>query len=110
MSTRTQQIGSIIQRALAVYMLPFEEKHGLIIIVEVIVAPDLGSARVFVDAEFYPIKLIEKLNARSKYFMREISGQLTQRRMPKLQYIVDDTEKVARRIDELLMENKNKSD
>jgi ribosome-binding factor A len=104
MTTRTQQIGSIVHRALALQMLPFETEHGLITISEVIVSPDLADARVFVDAERGCGKLVEKLNTRARVLKREIASQFTQKRSPRLQFLVDTGAAHLKKIEKLLEE------
>lgn len=103
-STRTDQIGSVIRHALAPHLIKFEPEHGLIAITEIIVLPDLSMAKIFVDAERRQSKLETKLNKMAGALQREIARSLTQKRMPKLVFAIDARSATARRIDELLEE------
>jgi ribosome-binding factor A len=104
MSARTEKVGSVIQRALAPHLLPLEPQFGLISIPEVKVAPDLHEARVFVHCERNPSKLAPRLNAMAGALQREINGNFTQRRTPKLVFIRDEAAESILRIERLLDE------
>jgi ribosome-binding factor A len=101
-STRTEKIGSVIQKALAREMLPFEGEHGLITISEVKVMPDLSEAHIYVGATRSGKRLIEKLNARAGVLKKEISKSLMQKRTPKLLFRLDLGRIAANKIDDLL--------
>ena len=104
MSARTEKVGSVIQRALAPHLLPLEPQFGLISIPGVKVAPDLHEARVFVHCERNPSKLAPRLNAMAGALQREINGNFTQRRTPKLVFIRDEAAESILRIERLLDE------
>lgn len=104
MTTRTDQIGSVIRRALARHLLPYEQEHGIITITHVRVLEDLSEAHVFVDATRSGKRLIETLNRRTGAFARELRSSMTQKRTPKLFFRLDEGTVASRRIDELLEE------
>lgn len=101
-STRTEKIGSVIRRALAPHLIRFEPEHGLITITAIEVFPDLSAAKVFVDAEKRGHKLETQLQKVAKALQKEIAPHLTQRRMPKLIFVLDMGAAASKRIDELL--------
>lgn len=74
------------------------------------VAPDLSEARVYAHSEFQTSKLIPKLNALAKVFQREIAHAMTQKRMPRLIFVLDTAAISARRIEELLEEDAQRKD
>ncbi len=90
-------------------LIPLESQFGLITIAEVRVAPDLSEARVYVHSEHQSSKLITKLSAMSGIFMREIATVFTQKRTPRLIFIIDIAAKSTRRIEELLAEDSQRN-
>ncbi|QQS59013.1 ribosome-binding factor A [Candidatus Peregrinibacteria bacterium] len=104
MTTRTEQIASVIQRGLARHLLPYEQEYGIVTIMRVVVMEDLSEARIFVDATRSGRRLVETLNRRVGVFARELRGIMTQKRTPKLIFRLDEGTVASRRIDELLEE------
>ncbi len=101
-STRTEQIGSVIQRALAPHLIRFEPEHGLITITSIEVFPDLSAAKVFFDAEKRASKLEIRLQKIAGSLQKTLAPHLTQRRMPKLVFTRDMGAVAAKKIDDLL--------
>ncbi len=101
-STRTDKISSVIQRALAPHMIQYEEEYGLITLSEVHVLPDLSEARIFVHSMRSMKRLIQTLNAHAGVLKKNISQNLTQKRTPKLIFMIDTGSIASQHIDELL--------
>jgi len=101
-STRTEKIGSVIQRAIAPLMMEYAEEYGLITISEVQVLPDLSEARVYVHSTRSMKRLVENLNLRAGHIKKEISKHLTQKRTPVLRFEIDLGSLASKHIDELL--------
>lgn len=103
-STRTEKIGSVIQRSLAPLLLEFEEEYGIITITKVNVYRDLSEAKIFLDAKRSAKRLIETLNRRSNILKKEVFANLTQKRTPKFRFVLDIETIATRKIEELLEE------
>lgn len=86
-------------------MIPLEPHFGLITIAEVRVAPDLHEARIFTHSQKNPSKLIPKLNAMAGVLQREITPALTQKRTPKLIFVLDTAAESIMRIEKLLSDD-----
>jgi len=103
-STRTEKIASVLQKALAKELIPLEAEHGLITLTHVQVFPDLSEAHVYVVAQRSSKRLVETLTHRAGVLKKRISHSLTQKRTPKLVFRLDVGSIVAKRIDKLLEE------
>lgn len=93
---RTQQIGAEIHRATQDVLQRGAHDpriRGLISVVEVDVAPDLSEAviRVSVLPQEHGILTVKGLQAAQKYFRSEIAQRVSLRRMPRIQFVLDET-------------------
>lgn len=71
---------------------------------QVHVSKDLSFAKVWVSSVDNPLKLVERFNASSGELRKTLSEKVVARRVPKLFFVVDDTEEKAEKIDKLFLE------
>lgn len=106
LSSRPSKLASLIEHELSVLLRREVEFPAgvLVTIVKVSVLPDLSSARVAVSvlpfAERHKI-FAQLLSVRGN-LQRILSGKLTMYRMPKLEFMLDETAEKAQAMDELL--------
>ena len=76
---------------------------ALITITSVNVSPDLSSARFYVTVMGKPVaEVVEGLNRASGFFRREITRQVSLKRVPSIQFLYDDTLDHAMHMQKLL--------
>lgn len=112
-SSRPLRVGEQLRREITL-MLRNEVKDprvSEIIIYDVVVSKDLGTAKVYfspMDLQQDPAEIIKGLQSASGYLRTRLSKLLSLRKMPELRFIVDDTEAKGDRIEQLIQENLNK--
>jgi ribosome-binding factor A len=82
-----------------------DPRIGMVSVTDVMVAPDLGSAKVFVTAlgdEKEKSESIAGLKAAAPFIRSELGRRLTIRQIPELRFELDQTLEHAHRIEELL--------
>ena len=113
MSTRLQKVEQVLRREIAEALLrgdlrdPRVQPIAAISITGVRCAPDLGSARVFVDALGEKVdfkRLLEGLNAGASAMRAAVGPKLRMRRTPKLRFERDDSVERGRDIERVLGE------
>jgi ribosome-binding factor A len=78
---------------------------ALVTITSVQVSPDMSSARFYVTVMNKPVPdVIEGLNRASGFFRREITKQVSLKRVPAIQFVYDDTLEQGMRVQKLLHE------
>ena len=83
-----------------------------IIIYDVVVSKDLGTAKVFfspMDINQDPSEVTQGLQSASGFLRTQLSKNLHMRKMPELRFIVDETEANSDRIEQLIQQSLNKS-
>ena len=102
MVDRIARVNSLIQREIGGML---EKKlqdgrYGMLTVTEVRVSRDLRHARVFISVygeEHHKIEAIAYLNRKKRQFQSELGKLITLKRMPELQFVLDETaEKSAR--------------
>jgi len=76
---------------------------------QVHVSKDLSFAKVWVSSVEDPLKLVEKFNQSASSLRKTMSSKIVARRVPKLYFVVDDTEEKAEKIDKLFRELKEQN-
>lgn len=82
-----------------------------IIIYDVVVSKDLGTAKVYfspMDLEQDASEVIKGLQSASGFLRTVLSKNLHMRKMPELRFIVDETEAKSDRIEQLIQKSLNK--
>ncbi len=104
MSTRTEQVGSVIQREVSQLFSEAmdESDYGLITVLRVDVLADLSEARIYVSALKNGRQLIELLEKRRGFIRRTVSPRLYLKTIPKFRFFLDTTGADAERIEMLL--------
>jgi len=104
-SYRTERVNELLRREL-VLLLKQESKDPRlkqIVITDVVVSPDLTSAKVFFSVEVDSVKIVTTLlNKASGFFRSSLSKTLDLRHTPTLSFIYDTTPNTGARIDYLL--------
>jgi ribosome-binding factor A len=78
---------------------------ALITITSVQVSPDLGYARFYITVMGKPVaEVIEGLNRASGFFRREITKQVSLKRVPRLEFVYDETLEQALKLQKLMSE------
>ena len=78
---------------------------ALITITSVQVSPDLGHARFYITVMGKPVaEVIEGLNRASGFFRREITKQVSLKRVPRLEFVYDETLEHALKLQKLMSE------
>lgn len=113
MSTRTQKVEELLRREIAELLVrgdirdPRVQPIAAISITGVRVAPDLGTARVFVDglgdAVDFP-KLLAGLNAAARAMRAALGSKISLRRTPTLRFERDESVDRGRAIERVLGE------
>ncbi len=115
MSTRLQKVEQVLRREIAEALLrgdlrdPRVQPIAAISITGVRVAPDLGSARVFVDALGEKVdfkRLLAGLNAGASAMRAALGPKLRMRRTPMLRFERDESVEQGRAIERVLDEIK----
>ncbi len=112
-SSRPLRVGEQLRREITL-MLRNEVKDprvSEVIIYDVVVSKDLGTARVYfspMDIKQDAAEIMAGLQSASGYLRTQLSKILSLRKVPELRFIVDDTEAKGDRIDQLIQESLNK--
>lgn len=82
---------------------------GFVTINEVILAKDLSKARVYVTflGTNEPRHNLNELNKCKGFIRHELAQKMATRKIPELQFILDETREKSSRIDELLQKEEN---
>ena len=94
-----EEIGAIVEGELG------DPRIGLCSVTEVLLSPDGKSARVFIHVdgdEEEGAQSVKAIEAAKGYIRRELLERLGVRHVPELNFILDRSQKIAARIDELL--------
>lgn len=94
-----EEIGTIIEGELA------DPRIGLCNVTEVLLAPDGKSARVFIHVdgdEQEARKTLKAIEAAKGYIRHELLELLGVRHVPELNFVLDRSQEIGARIDELL--------
>jgi ribosome-binding factor A len=107
MPERTVQLGSVLQQAIQEVILRGlndPRVRGLISITKVEVLPDLSEARVFVSVlpEQHAALTVRALGHAAGHIQAKIAPQLSLKRLPRLQFRVDDSLKKQASLDAAL--------
>ncbi|MEJ2116059.1 MAG: 30S ribosome-binding factor RbfA [Gammaproteobacteria bacterium] len=112
-SSRPLRVGEQLRRELTL-MLRNEVKDprvSEIIIYDVVVSKDLGTAKVYfgpMDIQQDASEITQGLQSASGYLRTKLSKILSLRKMPELRFIVDDTEAKGDRIEQLIQKSLHK--
>lgn len=101
-----EEIGAIIEGELG------DPRIGLCDVTGVLLAPDGKSAKVFVHVagdEQEAERSVKAIEAAKGYIRHELLERLGVRHLPELNFIVDRSEELGQRIDELLGRTRGKS-
>lgn len=101
-----EEIGAIIEGELG------DPRIGLCNVTEVLLAPDGKSAKVFVHVagdEQEGERSVKAIEAAKGYVRRELLERLGVRHVPELNFILDRSQELGQRIDELLGRTRGKS-
>ena len=106
MARRLEQVSALIRKNLsAIIRRELELPVGVIVgIGKIILDPDLKFAKVLVSVlpEERGAAIVAFLNNRKKFLRQELARNFTARITPGLNFVLDDTEAKASRIEELL--------
>lgn len=107
-SRRIHRVNDLIQEVANEVMRQVKDpavEGALITITSVNVSPDMSSARLYVTVMGKPVaEVVEGLNRASGFFRREITRQVSLKRVPSLQFLYDDTLDHAMKVQKLLHE------
>lgn len=113
MSHRLEQINEVIRHELAPLLLTEVEfpGHCLVTIVRVKTSEDLRHARVWfsVMPAYYAQKALAAVQSQAGHLQFLINKKLSIKPLPRLSFAIDETEKKAAEIDELLAQIKKTS-
>ena len=113
LSNRPLRVGEQLRRELTL-MLRNEVKDpriSEIIIYDVVVSKDLGTAKVYfspMDIQQDATEIVQGLQSASGYLRTQLSKILRLRKMPELRFIIDDTESKGDRIEQLIQKSLKK--
>ena len=99
------EIGALIEGELG------DPRIGLCTVTEVLLAPDGKSARVFIQVsgdDEEAAKTLEAIEAAKGYIRHELLERLGVRHVPELNFILDRSQEIGARIDELLGRTKKR--
>ena len=106
MSHRILQINEVIRKELGHLLLSEIDfpKNCLVTIMAVETSRDLHYAKVFISVMpvAYTKKILDKLAARSGHLQFLLNKKLTMKPLPRLNFVIDDSEKKAADIEDLL--------
>jgi len=74
----------------------------LITITDVLVTSGLDHAKVFVSSFKHTRDLVKVLNSKTKTLVSELHQQVNLRKIPQLDFVIDDSQDRVSRLDELL--------
>jgi len=107
-SRRIHRVNDLIQEVANEVMRQVKDpavEGALITITSVNVSPDMSSARLYVTVMGKPVaEVVEGLNRASGFFRREITRQVSLKRVPAIQFLYDDTLDHAMKVQKLLHE------
>ena len=107
-SRRIHRVNDLIQEVANEVMRQVKDpavEGALITITSVNVSSDMNSARLYVTVMGKPVaEAVAGLNRASGFFRREITRQVSLKRVPSIQFIYDDTLDHAMRVQKLLHE------
>ena len=107
-SRRIHRVNDLLQEVANEVMRQVKDpavEGALITITSVNVSPDLSSARFYVTVMGKPVaEVVEGLNRASGFFRREITRQVSLKRVPSIQFLYDDTLDHAMHVQKLLHE------
>ena len=111
MTERTVQLGSVLQQAIQQVILRGlndPRVRGLISITKVEVLPDLSEARVFVSVlpQEHAVLTVRALGHAAGHIQAKIAPHLNIKRLPRLQFRVDDSLKKQARLDAALAQDR----
>jgi len=112
-SSRPLRVGEQLRRELTL-ILRNEVKDprvSEIIIYDVVVSKDLGTAKVYfspMDIQQDASEIMKGLQSASGYLRTQLGKILSLRKMPELRFIVDDTEAKGDRIEQLIQNSLHK--
>ena len=109
---RTDKLDSILRKELSVIISQEinDPKLGFPTVTDVRVSPDLSSAKVYVSflgKNYKKRDGIEALNRAKGYIKTLLAHSVRMRKIPDLQFVVDDSLDKADRIEEILNKNDN---
>ncbi len=107
-STRLKKVERLVQKELSLYFQPLSTHYlgRLISVTSVNISPDLSFAKVFVsifpvDSDNKVFEMIQNETSKIKYHVsKKLRNQL--RKMPSIQFMLDDSMDSVQRINELL--------
>ena len=106
MSHRIEQVNELIKQHLGALILTELEfpKNTLATIIAVEVSKDLRHAKVWVSVmpTMYTGKVLEKLKKNSGHLQYLLHQKLSMKPLPKIRFVIDETEKKASEIEALL--------
>jgi len=107
-SRRLHRVGDLLQEVANEVMRTLKDPAvdgALITITSVQVSPDLGHARFYITVMGKPVaEVIEGLNRASGFFRREITKQVSLKRVPRLEFVYDETLEHALKLQKLMSE------
>lgn len=107
-SRRLHRVGDLLQEVANDVMRHIKDpavEGALITITSVQVSPDLGHAKFFVTVMGKPVaEVVEGLNRAAGFFRREMTKQVSLKRVPAVQFLYDDTLEHAMRLQKLMHE------
>lgn len=112
-SSRPLRVGEQLRRELTL-ILRNEVKDprvSEIIIYDVVVSKDLGTAKVYfspIDIHKDASEIIKGLQSASGYLRTQLGKILSLRKMPELRFIIDNTETKSARIEQLIQNSLHK--
>ena len=101
-----EEIGAMVEGELG------DPRIGLCSVTEVLLAPDSKSAKVFVHVagdELEAQQSVKAIEAAKGYIRHELLERLGVRHVPELNFILDRSQELGQRIDELLGRTRGKS-
>ena len=112
-SQRQLQIGEQIKRILAEIFLQdnlLATKNSYITILQADISPDAKNAKIFIDifGQIDGKKTIKDLKNITPYLRAKLAQKINLRYTPELDFVLDETHKVASKIDELLKQEAQK--
>jgi ribosome-binding factor A len=110
MNKRISQISSVVQKYLSQKILQdIPEDYGLVTVVDVIVAPDLKEAKIYISTIDEPSlePVLKLLNGKSSEYHWELKKQMTVRYVPNLHFYADNSLEKINKVEKILEEIKN---
>lgn len=105
---RMERVNSEIMKSLLQIIQSMNDRRiseNIITLTYVETAPDLKTAKVGVQSENK--ELVKILNSSKSFIRRELAKKIIMKNVPELNFVVDNTEANANRIEELLRKIKN---